>query len=179
MSVSKADWTKAKDRVPWVDDGLWDSRMSDNPDALYRIVADAYDYSLREEEATKGQKRPGRRPKPDVVPLEVVLAKAFPYRVSEVPLGRALAELMGDEPQRPFAKRVPCHQTTLSRMLRGDLEADLEMLGRLAAAGNVPPWYFVEWRAKFVAGVVERALIGAPHMGLSAVRILRAIAERG
>lgn len=178
MGRGKADWSGARSHVPWVDDEQWAARLADNPDTLYRIVADSYDVALRDEEARRGEQRSGRRPRPDLVPLEVVLDAVFPSRFSMDPFPVALEKVMDGRSQRAFSKEVPCHQTTLSRLLSGELEPDLSMMERVAKAGGVEPWFFLEWRAGFVARTVQRALLSDPNASVNAIRGLRSMMRR-
>ena len=174
MSRSKADWGAAFDRVPWVDSGdLFRERMTDNPEVLYRIIADAYDVALRDEEKRKGVQRQGRRPKPPPVPLRDVYEAVFPQQYSMDPFSDALVKLMDGQSQREFARRVPCHQTTLSRLLRGEIEPDMSMMERVADAAGVKPWFFLEWRAAFVSTVVEDVLMTNPNLSVNALRGLK------
>lgn len=180
MAQERADWQGARQMVPYVDADEWSERMQSNPEALMRIIADAYDFALREREARQGRRRYGRRPKPDPVSLDEVYAAAFPTQFSRAPFAEALDELMlmNGSSQRAFAARVPCHQSTLSRMLSGQLKPDASMMERVASAAGVQPWFFAEWRASFVADVVERSLLADPSMSISAVKGLRARAGR-
>lgn len=178
MAQERADWQGARRAVPYVDADEWSERMQENPEALLRIIADAYDFALRERETAAGVRRYGRRPKPDPVPLEEVYATAFPTQFSTAPFPEALGRLMKGSSQRAFAARVPCHQATLSRLLSGQLVPDVSMMERLARAAEVKPWYFAEWRARFVADVVERSLLADPKMSVGAIKGLRARAGR-
>lgn len=175
---TKSDWAKARSHVPWAEDDVWAERLAENPEALYRIIADSYDIALRDEEKLRGEQRSGRRPKPPQVPLDQVYAAVFPSQYSMDPFRETLEKLMDGRSQRAFARRVPCHQTTLSRLLSGALAPDLAMMERIASAAGVQPWYFVEWRAQFVASVVQSSLMANPNMSVNAIRGLRNMAGR-
>lgn len=178
MAQERADWRGARRTVPYVDADEWADRMRENPEALLRLIADAYDFALREREAKAGVRRYGRRPKPDPVPLDEVYATAFPSQFSQLPFCGALERLMAGSSQRAFASRVPCHQATLSRLLTGRLVPDAAMMERLARAAGVQPWYFAEWRAQFVANVVETSLLSDPSMSITAIKGLRTRVRR-
>ena len=174
----KADWDAASAMVPYAD-GDWQGFLTENPEALYRIIADTYDVVLRERERANGVRRSGRRPKPSQVPIEEVYAAVFPPRYAMEPFIPALEALVGNESQRSFSRRVPCDQATLSRLLSGRLAPDLSMMERLAGAAGVKPWYFAEWRAAWVGGLIRDVLASRPDLSIKALQGLRAYAERG
>lgn len=178
MSRGKADWNAARERVAWAQETDWASQLEGNQEALYRIIADAYDIALRDEEQARGVVRSGRRPKPPQVPLEQVYAAVFPQQYSMDPFRDALVKVMDGRSQRAFAADVPCHQATLSRLLSGELLPDTVMMERIAAAAGVQPWFFLEWRAQFVGRVVTDALLANPNLSVNAIRGLRAMAGR-
>lgn len=178
MSRGKADWQAAQERVAWARDTDWAAQLESNQEALYRIIADAYDIALRDEEQARGVQRSGRRPKPPQVPLEQVYAAVFPQQYSMDPFREALYKVMDGRSQRAFAADVPCHQATLSRLLSGELSPDMAMMERIAAAAGVQPWFFLEWRAQFVGQVVTDALLTNPNLSVNAIRGLRAMAGR-
>jgi transcriptional regulator with XRE-family HTH domain len=78
--------------------------------------------------------------------------------------------LIGARSQMQFARRVPISQPTLSRLLAGHVEPDLAMLEQIAGAAKVPPYFFVEYRANFIAQMVRRVLLASPHLGITAMK---------
>lgn len=167
------DWQAAKDYVPWAERDEWSARMADNPDVLHQIIADAYDIALRDREHALGIQKAGRRPKPDPVSLDEVFDVAFPGQYSIEPFRVALATLTSGFSQRAFAKLVPCHQTTLSRLLSGKARPEMAMMERIAVAAGVGPWYFSEWRAAFAAQLVQRALMDDVQFGIRVINGIR------
>ena len=159
-----------------MDDQDWVDRLGQNPEALYRIIADSYDFVLREREMAQGIKRSGRRPRPSRVSIDEVIEAVFPPQYSNAPFVDALRAVMDGHSQRSFSKRVPCDQATLSRLLAGQLKPDLPMLERIAQAGGVPPWYFREWRAEYVASLIREVLLADPAMSVGALRVLQTVA---
>jgi transcriptional regulator with XRE-family HTH domain len=178
VSRTKSDWDRALSHVPYADHARWPELLQANPEVLHRIIADAYDVVLREEEKLQGVRRSGRRPKPSMVPVTEVLSKVFPQQYSALPFREALAELIGGESQRQFAKRVPTTQATISRLLSGEFKPDLVMMERLATAAAQGPWYFLEWRAGYVGALVAEALVASPSTGVQAIRAIRLLARR-
>lgn len=175
----RSDWASARARVPYASNGNWALILEDNPEVLHRIIADAYDVVLREEERAAGVRRSGRRPKPSLVPLGDVVDKVFPQQYSHDPFPVALANLLEGHSQRAFAKRVPCHQATLSKLLNGQYEPDLPMMERIAEAAGEGPWYFLEWRAGYVGALVTDALTTSPSTAVQVIRGMRLLARGG
>lgn len=132
---------------------------------------------LREREAAEGVKRSGRRPRPSRVPLDEVLSAVFPAQYSNEPFTSVMKSLLEGQSQRSFSQKVPCNQATLSRLLAGRLEPDMKMLERIAAAAEVPPWYFVEWRAFYVGSLITEVLLENPSMGVRSIRALQHLAR--
>lgn len=174
----KGDWGRVKTKVPYVDHGRWGDLLEENPDVLHRIIADAYDVVLRDRERQQGVKHSGRRFKPTQVPIDQVIQDVFPQQYSAKPFREALVDLMAGQSQTQFARKVPCNQATLSKLLRGTYAPDIAMMERIALAGGQGPWYFHEWRAAYVASLVEEALLESPSTGVQAVRALRVLGRR-
>ncbi len=160
--------TAAKDLYPstQMNEQGWVEAFDRNPDMLWSIIGDI----VKVVKASEGPRRTGRRPPVRDMSLEDVWALLYPKRYSLAPFPEALAELMAGKSQRQFARLVPCHQTTLSRLLSGHLQPDLLMLESLAQAGGVPPSYFTEWRARYIAEVVTQVLTERPNMGVTALK---------
>lgn len=170
---NKADWTGHA--VPWLDASRDPGEQLAErltPEILWQIVADVYDIAKTEEERDSGLVRIGRRPAREEVPLEEVLLKLLPNPYGDLPFPEALRVLMKGRSQREFAQRVPCDQSTLSRLLSGKLKPDRRLLEGLARAGGQGPWYFVEWRALFVADLVAYCFMQRPHQSAQIIRRL-------
>jgi transcriptional regulator with XRE-family HTH domain len=97
----------------------------------------------------------------------------MPVQFCTDPFAEALKKLIDGKSQRQFARKVPCDHSTISRLLSGEWKPDLVMLHRIAEAAKVPPHYFVEYRALYIAAVIERVLIEHPHLGVAAFKRLR------
>lgn len=174
--MPKADFEGAKERFPshrmaepeWV-------AFFNTPAGFYamgRIIADIYDEVKAEEDRENGVRQMGRRPNRPAVPLSEVYATVFPRPYSMDPFSVSMAKLLEGRSQRAFCRRVPIHQTTLSRFLTGSRTPDLDMLERLAAAAKVKPSYFVEWRAMYVGQLITTVLLDHPNVGIRAVNTL-------
>lgn len=142
--------------------------------AMGRMFYDVYDEVLSREEREQGKRRIGRRPARDAVSLAAVMAVVKPEEFSNEPLAVALGRLLRGRSQRQFCRKVPIDQSYLSRLLTGDrTPTDLDLLERLAAAADVHPWHFVEWRAGYVGQLLTEVMAQSPHVGISVLRALR------
>lgn len=172
--MAKADFETAKAQYPSVhlDDTYWKT-FFDTPEgfaAMGKLIGDIYDEVLAQEEREAGVRSLGRRPARRAVSLDEVFNKVFgrPYSMDEFP--KALAELLQGRSQRQFAAKIPCNQSTLSRLASGSVKPDMLMMERIAAAAKVPPFYFKEWRAQYLSSLVEKVLLEKPHLGVTAYR---------
>jgi transcriptional regulator with XRE-family HTH domain len=100
------------------------------------------------------------------------MATIFPDRYSMDPFPLAMEKLLAGRSQRAFAKKVPMHQMTLSRLMRGQYEPDLEMLERIAKAAKVTPAYFLEWRAEYISRVLSNVFRQRPNLSVAALQLL-------
>lgn len=141
--------------------------------ALGKILYDIYDEVRSAEERNAGLRRIGRRPGRSAVPLAEVMQVVLPTEFNHDPLPAALAKLLNGRSQRQFARRVPISQPHLCRILSGERSPDLEQLERIAVAAGVQPWYFIEWRAKYISILMGEVLAESPHLSISALRAMR------
>ncbi len=146
------------------------ARLVANPDIVWQIVGDIYDVVKTEEEKAAGLVRQGRRPRRTNVALADVWATVFPEPYTMDPFPEAMLRLLNGRSQRQFARRIPCHQTTLSRLMAGSLTPDLSMLERIAGAAGVMPTFFVEYRALYLGGAVTEVLLAQPNMSVTALQ---------
>lgn len=169
------DYDAATHRYPSTQMGVaeWKA-FFDTPagiDAIGRIFYDIFNELRSIEDRDAGIRRQGRRPRREAVPLQDVTRYVLPPPASLDPLPAALGELVARAGSHGrFALRVPMNRTHLSNLLAGRDRASRTMLERLAGAADIPPWYFVEWRAMFLSEALHDALIADPALGL---RILR------
>ena len=174
--MAKADFEAARRQYPStaMGDEEWRAFFDTaaGAHALGRILYDIYDKVVDEEEKEAGVRRMGRRPARPSVSLEQVYRKVLPPPPSLEPFPVALRNLMGDKSLRAFAPKVPMHVATLSRMMRGQAEPDLQMLERIAAAAKVHPSYFMEWRALYVGQLISSVFSDRPNLSISAYRAL-------
>lgn len=174
--MAKADYANARARYPSVTMGEpeWVEVFNRNEDVMWAIIGDIYDAVKTEEEKDAGIRRMGRRPARHSNSMAEVYATVFPNHYSMDPFSVAFTKLLDGRSQRQFAAKIPCNQGTISRLLSGQIDPDLVMLERVAAAAKVSPFFFVEFRAKWVARLVEEQLLNAPNMGVAAVKRVRA-----
>jgi len=138
---------------------------------LGKLLGDAFNAIKDEEERRNGVKRAGRRP-PRFASLEVVVATVFPERYSMDPFPEAMRKLLGERSQRAFAHTAGFHQTTISKLMKGDYKPDMAILERIADAAKVSPGFFREYRALYVAELVRLVLDERPHLSSAVLRDL-------
>lgn len=172
--MAKADFEKAKEQFPSTQIGTpeW-KKFFDSSEgfaAMGKMIGDIYDEVLAQEEREAGIRSLGRRPGRKAVSLDDVFNKVFgrPYSMDAFPT--ALGELLQGRSQRQFAAKIPCNQSTLSRLASGATAPDMLMMERIALAAKVPPFYFKEWRAQYLSRLVEDVLLQKPHLGITAYR---------
>lgn len=179
--MAKADIEKARRLYPStrMGEAEWVA-FFDTPagfSAMGAIIGDIYDEVKAEEEREAGVRRMGRRPGRSAS-LSEVWATVFPAPYSMDPFPEALGKLLNGRSQRAFASKIPCNQSTLSRLLSGEWEPDLVMLERIAEAAKVAPAYFVEWRAMYVGELITKVLTASPNLGITHFRNLRGERQR-
>ena len=178
--MAKADYENAKRLYPSTSMGEkeWIGVFNRNEDIMWTIIGDVYDAVKTEEEKEAGIRRMGRRPARVATSMREVYATVFPVVYSSDPFTVAFEKLLNGRSQRAFAAKVPCNQGTISRLLSGQLTPDLTMLERIAAAGKVPPHFFLEYRAQLVGAMVTRILTEQPHMSITAMKRIRTGASK-
>ncbi len=138
-----------------------------------RIVYDIYDEVKSQEERNAGLRRIGRRPGRSAIPLDEIMRMIFPHEFDNRPLNEQIRPHVRS--QRQFAAKVPIAQSNLSKILNGnyDRRMSISLMERLAAACNLRPWSFPEWRAAYISALVQEVLLEAPHLGIGLIRNLR------
>lgn len=174
--MAKANYERAKALYPSVNMGEheWLAAFDRNPDIMWSIIGDVYDAVKTEEEKEAGIRRMGRRPARHPSSMADVYATVFPTVYSNDPFPEALHKLLNGRSQRAFAAKVPCNQGTVSRLLSGQIQPDIVMLERVAAAAKVAPYFFVEYRAQIIGRMVEKILLEQPNMSITAMKRVRA-----
>lgn len=174
--MAKADYENAKRLYPSTAMGEdeWIAVFDRNPDIMWAIVGDVYDAIKTEQEKDAGIRRMGRRPARQGTSMDEVFSTVFPQHYTMDPFAEAFAKLIDGRSQRQFAMKIPCSQGTISRLLSGQLTPDLTMMERIASASKVPPYFFVEYRALLIGQMVTRILTEQPHMGITAMKKVRA-----
>lgn len=176
--MAKADYEHAKRAFPNIDAATDDQWVNffDSPHGftvLGKLLGDAYGTAKDEEDRQAGTRRTGAgRRAPRRASLDEVLATVFPDRYAMDPFPEAMVILLAGRSQRAFAKRVPIHQMTLSRLMRGQYPPDVDMLERIAKAAKVHPAYFLEWRAQYIGAVLTNVMIQRPNLSVAAIQSL-------
>lgn len=177
--MARANYDRARELYPSVTMGeqQWIDAFDRNPDIMWAIVGDVYDAVKTEEEKAAGIRRMGRRPARQSSSMQEVYATVFPTVYSSDPFPEALVKLLNGRSQRAFAAKIPCNQATISRLLSGQLQPDLIMLERVAAAAKVPPYFFLEYRAQVIGYMVTKILTEKPNMSIAAMKHVRAVGQ--
>jgi transcriptional regulator with XRE-family HTH domain len=175
--VARADLEGARALYPSCEMGMgeWVTFFDSPPglQAMGKILYDIYDEVKSAEERKAGFRRIGRRPARAAVGLDDVMNVVLPTEFTNEPLRVALTKLIAGRSQRQFARKVPISQPHLSRILSGERVPSLEQIEQIASAVGVQPWYFAEWRAKYIGELITEALSRAPHLSITALRALR------
>lgn len=139
----------------------WIAAFSEEPQAMYSILADI----IKLAHVKPG--RVGQRPMPREE--EVDLDALIYGQVSNEPLPDVLPRLMHIS-ERQFAARVKMSRTQVQRMIAGTYEPDLDQLRRIAAAVNVPPTYFREYRMMMVVAALHNIMEDNPNVATALYR---------
>lgn len=170
-----ADWDKAKKLYPATADGEaeWAAVLAEQPDIMFSVIA----YIVKVVKATEGPRKTGRRPGVTGLGFDEVWDVLYPQRYTSEPFTEAASKLMAGKSQRQVAARIPCNQSTLSRLLNGQLKPDLGLIKGFAAAMKVPPTYFAEYRAMRLAQLIQQTLIAQPDLSVTLVKRLQRAVE--
>lgn len=175
--MARADLEGARALYPSCEMGMgeWVTFFDSPPgmQALGKILYDIYDEVKSAEERKAGMRRIGRRPGRAAVGLDEVMNIVLPTEFTNEPLHIALTKLIAGKSQRQFAYKVPISQAYLSRILSGERVPGLKQIEQIAVAAGVQPWYFAEWRARYLGDLIAEAMVRAPHLSITALRSLR------
>lgn len=173
--MPKADLKKAATEYPSTQMGeaAWINVFDDRPDIMWRILGDIYDVVKAEEDKRLGRRAMGRRPGRTGVTLTELYDVVFREPYSNDPFNMALNKLMTGKSLREIARLVPCDKGYLSRVLNGKVPLTLILMERIAVAVDIHPSYFLEWRAKYLSGLVENVLTRRPHLAIGHMERVR------
>jgi hypothetical protein len=162
-----ADIEGARASFPLIDASAeeLEHRMVVDPQIAYRILYDMVDIFRAADERKLGNRRTGRRVKVRI-PKERMVAEVVGLGPSMDPFSVAIIALMDGRSQTQFAQLMGISQGQLSRLMGGTRQLDRQTLEMAAAAGRVPPWYFMEWRAMYVAEWVADLLGHHPNISM-------------
>jgi hypothetical protein len=168
---NSADWEKGRALYPEMDDPAekWAVLLADKPDVLMTMIADI----VKVAKATEGgARRTGRRPVVAGMTFDEVWATLQPDRFSMQPFADSFAALIADRgmTQRQFCQRLPWSQSSMSRLLSGQLTPDLKTLEAIASVAKVSPAYFLEYRAYLLGHLVAEVLQANPHLSITIVK---------
>lgn len=134
----------------------WMAAFTEEPQSMYSILSDI----IKLAHAKPG--RVGQRPMPREE--EVDLEALIHGQVSNRPFIETLRKAMGDMSERSLARAVNMSKTQVQRMMDGDYEPDISQMRRIAAAVNVPPVYFLEYRIAMVVSALHNIIAENPNV---------------
>lgn len=134
----------------------WMAAFTEEPQSMYSILSDI----IKLAHAKPG--RVGQRPMPREE--EVDLEALIHGQVSNRPYVETLRKAMGDMSERSLARAVNMSKTQIQRMMDGDYEPDISQMRRIAAAVNVPPVYFLEYRIAMVISALHNIIAENPNI---------------
>lgn len=174
--MAKADLARAQEQYPSTAMGeqAWVKVFDERPDIMWRLLGDMYDVVKAEEDKRLGRRAMGRRPGRRGVSLTELYDVVFREPFSNDPFETALAKLMTGKSLSEIARLVPCDKGYLSRVLSGKVPLTLVLMERVAISVDVHPSYFMEWRAKYLSGLVENVLTARPHLAIGHMQRVRA-----
>jgi hypothetical protein len=174
--MPKADFSRAVERYPSVGMGEaeWLAVFDQRPDIMWRIFGDIYDTVKAEEDKRLGRRAMGRRPGRSAVSLTEFYDVVFREPFSNDPFTEALDKLMSGKTLSEIARLVPCDKGYLSRVLNGKVPLTLLLMERIAESVAIHPSYFLEWRAKYLSGLVESVLTERPNLAIGHIQRVQA-----
>jgi len=153
---------------------MWVDRFTRDPDLMWLIVGDIVRY-VSADEIPRGTRTSSRRQVQDRHQNLQAVWHIIGPRYSMDPFPAAVVELIGERSLRAFASRAGFGSPeTLRRYMRGERPLTMESLESCAKAGRVEPFYFVEYRAMWIARELQRAMLARPEASVKAIREIRA-----
>lgn len=151
----------------------WGTLLTDNPKVLWGLVADV----VKAVKAGEGERRTGRRPAVSVGSLDELYDVLFPVAFASKPFSEAFQAALDERSMshRAFAKETGWTQSTVSRLISGQLEPTVLTMELLADRLNVRPTYFVEYRALKIGQLVTDVFLADPLLSADAVRRLMGV----
>lgn len=177
--MARADYRRARDLYPscaditateWMD--LFEGPAGTA--VLGRLLRDAFNVVIDEQERRDGTRLGGRRP-PRFASLDVVVATVFPEKISHEPFTEAMKTVLGGRSQRAFVHNSSIHQTTLSKLMLGTYAPDMEIIERIAEIAKISPGYFAVYRAMFLSELVRVLLEERPELSSVALKDVMAL----
>lgn len=161
-------WDKAAEHAAGATYADWERLLLENPKVLWGLIADV----VKAVKAAEGERRTGRRPAATVGSLDELYELLFPatYMINDFP--SALSMALGERSQRDLAREAHISQAVICRLATGQKKPSVRDMEMLAAALNVRPTYFREYRAARIGQLVTQILTEYPHMSADAIRNL-------
>jgi hypothetical protein len=175
VTVAGARWDEARMLCPageYTSDE-WREHYVDHPDVLMQMLGDIFRVYKAEERKKAGLGNPqgGRRKSQIDGSLDELFAIIMP-KLSDQPFAQAYAALFPGRSLRAVCMKAGMPHQDLSRKLKGDQPVTRYDLERLAAAADVHPAYFVEWRTMVITELVSLVLARNPRLSLTVLKAL-------
>ena len=155
---SQADWDASTFNYPVGDTAeQWEKVLASSPDVMWQMIADI----LKVAKSHQGPSRSGRRPAAAGMSIDELWDTLYPVQYSLEPFPQALGSLITGT-QREFAAAIPCTPALLCRLLSGERTPSTSVMEAISRVGNVPPTYFVEYRARRLGQLVTDILTANP-----------------
>lgn len=149
---------------------MWVDRFSKDPDLMWLMIGDIVRY-VSADEIPRGDRTSSRRQVQDKDRNLAAVWRIIGEAYSMEPFPVAVTELIGERSLRAFATRAGFGSVeTLRRYMRGQRPLTAVALESCAQAGRVEPFYFVEYRAMWLATELQRAMLARPEASVQAVR---------
>lgn len=155
---------------------MYVDRFTEDPDLMWLLVGDMVRY-VSSEETPRGERVSSRRKVQGRDRNLQAVWDIIGPRYSMEPFPVAVLELIGERSQRAFATRCGFGsggQTTLRRYIKGERPLNMPALEAIAKAGRVSPFYFIEFRALWLAQELMRAMLARPNVSVAAVKKVQA-----
>lgn len=175
---SGADWDNAREHFRLPDTNDWLERMDAFPEIFTAILSDIFRETRAERERRAGKAKIGRRPKVIEGSLDELWDMITP-KYSMAPFAEAVGELMGGESTASFCRKIGLSRRTFQHMLAGNVRLEMFRLERIAAACEVSPAYFAEWRQAYVLTLVDELLAAQPNLGIKYSKAFRQAGRTG
>lgn len=158
----RSDLTVIRSQFPSIDNLDWARVFRDDPEVWGRVYRDILKY----DQAPDG--RPGPRPALDPVRALSRLHQLTDNEFTMLPFREALKILSKNMPVRQMANKTGLERNVIQRILSGTRQPDNYEIRTIAAAFNLKPSYFVEYRIAFILLMMNEHMMRYPESSVPA-----------